>query len=170
MGREGVPVQCAAVRAGYGDYESLLDEPWLKSAVEESSLAKLRAKLDESYQVAVKDWSRTVVRQFSPMSFSFSAVGLDGKQVTNNTYAGKVLVMDLWATWCPPCRKGIPHYKRLHKEFGEQGVVVLGMSMDRPDDPAAATEAVIAAIWIFSCSPEQSKINSSGALMIIYSS
>lgn len=55
---------------------------------------------------------------------------LDGKSFQLADYAGKVVVLDLWATWCPPCRIEIPHLVELHKEFAAQGVEVIGLDVD----------------------------------------
>ena len=44
--------------------------------------------------------------------------------------AGKVVVVNFWATWCVPCIQEIPSFNKLHKEFGGQGVAVVGVSMD----------------------------------------
>jgi len=44
---------------------------------------------------------------------------------------GKVVLIDYWATWCGPCRKGIPHLKELQKKFSEDGLVVLGIHSAR---------------------------------------
>ena len=50
-------------------------------------------------------------------------------------YRGKVVIIDFWATWCPPCRKGIPDFVSLQKEFGDDKLVILGVNLDqgRPD-------------------------------------
>lgn len=49
---------------------------------------------------------------------------------------GKVVVLNLWATWCVPCLREIPDLLRLEKELGPRGVVLIGVSMDEPDDGA----------------------------------
>lgn len=64
---------------------------------------------------------------------------LDGKTFRLADYAGKVVVLDLWATWCGPCRVEVPHLIELSKEFGARGVEVIGLSTE---DPEEATEAV----------------------------
>ncbi len=46
------------------------------------------------------------------------------------TYKGKVVVVNFWATWCPPCRLEIPHLVRLRKEHDPKEVLVIGISMD----------------------------------------
>jgi thiol-disulfide isomerase/thioredoxin len=47
--------------------------------------------------------------------------------------AGKVMFLNFWATWCPPCRKEIPDIIELSKEFSEDELLVIGISMDRDD-------------------------------------
>ncbi|MGE0583035.1 MAG: TlpA family protein disulfide reductase [Steroidobacteraceae bacterium] len=49
---------------------------------------------------------------------------------------GKVVVLNLWATWCAPCLREIPDLVRLEKEFGPRGVALVGVSMDEPGDGA----------------------------------
>ena len=59
-----------------------------------------------------------------------------GKSVTLSDYKGKVILLDFWATWCPPCRKEIPGYIELYNNYKSRGFVVLGVSMDDADDLA----------------------------------
>jgi peroxiredoxin len=61
---------------------------------------------------------------------SFKVAGLGGKPVTLENYSGKVLVLNFWATWCPPCREEIPHFSRLYSQYKAKGVEFLGVSMD----------------------------------------
>lgn len=62
---------------------------------------------------------------------NFTLTSLDGKPVSLSDYAGKVVILDFWATWCPPCRNEIPHFNELAAEYGDKGLVVLGVSVDR---------------------------------------
>ncbi|HEU0253886.1 MAG TPA: TlpA disulfide reductase family protein [Pyrinomonadaceae bacterium] len=55
-------------------------------------------------------------------------------------YSGKVLLVNLWATWCGPCRMETPELVKLHKEFQSRGVEMIGLSTE---DPVASAESVI---------------------------
>ncbi|MBI5380535.1 MAG: TlpA family protein disulfide reductase [Opitutae bacterium] len=56
---------------------------------------------------------------------------VDGKPVSSEQFKGKVVVIDFWATWCPPCRVEIPGYIALQKKYGKDGLVIIGVSLDR---------------------------------------
>ena len=51
-------------------------------------------------------------------------------------FFGKVMVVNLWATWCGPCRLEIPELVKLHKEFHSRGVEIIGLSTENPDASA----------------------------------
>lgn len=56
-----------------------------------------------------------------------------GKPIRLSSYAGKVLVVNLWATWCGPCRSEIPELVKLDKEFRSQGLEIVGLSTEDPE-------------------------------------
>jgi len=58
----------------------------------------------------------------------FTLTDLDGKPWTLNELRGKVVVLNFWATWCPPCRKEMPDLQALYQQFKEQGLVILAIS------------------------------------------
>lgn len=59
-----------------------------------------------------------------------------GAPIRLSSYAGKVLVVNLWATWCGPCRSEIPELVKLHKEFRSQGLEIVGLSTENPESSA----------------------------------
>ena len=61
---------------------------------------------------------------------NFSLKTVDGKTVNLTDYKGKIVILDFWATWCPPCRRGIPDLINIQNEFNKN-VVVIGISLDR---------------------------------------
>ena len=61
----------------------------------------------------------------------FKIVTDSGKTLTRGDFGGKVLVLNFWATWCPPCIEEIPSLDALQRQYGPQGVVVLAISVDK---------------------------------------
>jgi len=61
---------------------------------------------------------------------------VSGAPIKLSSYAGKVLLVNLWATWCGPCRLETPELVKLHKEFHSQGLEVVGLSTEDADDSA----------------------------------
>lgn len=57
---------------------------------------------------------------------------LDGDTFKLADYKDKVVLLDLWATWCGPCRLEVPHLVELSKEYGSKGVEVLGLTLENP--------------------------------------
>ena len=59
-----------------------------------------------------------------------SIATLDGETVNLNSLRGKRVVLDFWATWCPPCRKEIPHFVRLRRETSFDELIIIGLSSE----------------------------------------
>lgn len=60
----------------------------------------------------------------------FARAALDGRSVQLSQYAGQVVLLDFWATWCGPCRAEIPNLKKVREEFAGRGFEVIGVSLD----------------------------------------
>jgi len=60
----------------------------------------------------------------------FTLEDLSGKKVRLSGLKGSVVLVEFWATWCPPCRTSIPGLERLHKEYGGKGLTILAISVD----------------------------------------
>ncbi len=62
---------------------------------------------------------------------SFTLQDLNSKQVSLSDFKGKVVILDFWATWCPPCVKEIPHFVELYEQYKDQEFTIVGISLDR---------------------------------------
>jgi thiol-disulfide isomerase/thioredoxin len=68
----------------------------------------------------------------------FSATDLQGHKVSSADLRGKVVLIDIWATWCGPCKKEMPGYERLADRYGVRGFAVIGLKatmMADTEDP-----------------------------------
>jgi len=61
---------------------------------------------------------------------AYNAELLDGSSFNVGNERGNVVLLNLWATWCGPCRFEIPELEKLHKEYAAQGFKVVGVSLD----------------------------------------
>jgi peroxiredoxin len=61
---------------------------------------------------------------------------VNGAPIKLADYSGKVLVVNLWATWCGPCRSEIPELVKLYREFRPQGLEIVGLSTENPEASA----------------------------------
>ncbi len=62
--------------------------------------------------------------------------GINGRSIKLSNYAGKVVLVNLWATWCGPCRMETPALVKLHKEYRSKGLAMVGLSTEHPEASA----------------------------------
>jgi thiol-disulfide isomerase/thioredoxin len=66
----------------------------------------------------------------------------DGRRVRLEDLRGQVVVLDFWATYCPPCREEIPHLVRLQRQYGPKGLKVIGLNVGGEEDQPKVPEFV----------------------------
>ena len=71
-----------------------------------------------------------------PANLDFTMPDLNGKDVQLSSFKGKVILLNFWATWCGPCKAEIPGFVELQDEYGKDGLVIVGYSVD-DDAPKA---------------------------------
>ncbi len=60
----------------------------------------------------------------------FTLPDVNGQPFTLSEQKGKVVFLDFWATWCPPCQMSVPELMKLHKEYAGKGVEIVSLSVD----------------------------------------
>jgi thiol-disulfide isomerase/thioredoxin len=61
----------------------------------------------------------------------FSLTTLEGETLVLSDLEGQVVLLDFWATWCPPCREEIPGFIALQEKYGDRGLIIVGVSVDK---------------------------------------
>jgi peroxiredoxin len=74
--------------------------------------------------------SKNVGTQKSMIAPDFTLYDTAGNEHKLSDYRDKVVIVDFWATWCPPCVVEIPHLVELYNKYNEKGLVILGLSLD----------------------------------------
>lgn len=73
----------------------------------------------------------------------FTLSDLNGSDVRLSDLRGKVVLIEFWATWCPPCRESIPAMNEIYKRYNEKGLVILGISVDKGQNVAEDIRAFV---------------------------
>jgi thiol-disulfide isomerase/thioredoxin len=72
-----------------------------------------------------------------PANLNFTMKDVNNLDVSLAQYAGKVVVLDFWATWCGPCKVEIPHFVEFQEKYGKAGLQIVGISVDDTADKLA---------------------------------
>jgi thiol-disulfide isomerase/thioredoxin len=130
-----------ALAAGYDDFSRIEKDPDLDPIRAnprfEQLLERVRAEiLEQAREEAGPQLSKGAL-----FPFSFKVKTLDGEVVELSKLKGKLVIVDYWGTWCPPCRREIPHFVKLKEEFGDK-LVIVGMTWENGASDARAIAKV----------------------------
>lgn len=99
--------------------------------------AALAAALD-SARTASKRWVAFESRKHSGVAPAWELPDSNGKVHKLADYRGKVVVLNFWGSWCPPCRQELPHFQKLHQAWAPRGVQFMAVNWERPAETPAA--------------------------------
>lgn len=127
-----------AIDAGWEEFDSL-EEPVWQGLLEKN--AELKSAMESGRQKALDRHLATIeqeMSEFKSFEFNFDLAGTQaGQQLKLADMKGKVVVVDLWGTWCPPCRAEIPHFVRLQERLGPKGLQIVGLAFENEEGEAA---------------------------------
>ena len=106
------------------DFKAMVKELTVKAAVE-----------------AKKEFAEMIASQKS-FKFDFDLKDLDGKKVKLADFKGKYLIVDIWGTWCPPCRAEIPHFIEVLDKYKSKGLEIIGINYEGGDDEKEAIDTI----------------------------
>jgi thiol-disulfide isomerase/thioredoxin len=96
-------------------------------------IAAKKEALDKENLARAKDEARKALADSKSFDFDFTLPNLEGEKVSLGDYSGKVRIVDLWGTWCPPCAMEIPHFVALQRKYSDRGLQVLGVNYERDE-------------------------------------
>jgi thiol-disulfide isomerase/thioredoxin len=107
----------------------------MKQTRDQEGLAELRTFLDKAgaapEAAAAKRFMDNPRRAREPFAPEFSVTTMEGEHLALEDLAGKVVLIDFWATWCTPCLAATPGLAKLQRKFKDEPFVILGISADR---------------------------------------
>lgn len=99
----------------------------------------------EQLKAAAADLVKKMEMLGKPVTLQFTAV--DGRAVDTSKLKGKVVLLDFWATWCPPCVGEVPNVKKAYDQFHSKGFEVVGISLDEDKDKLTQFVSSHAMAW-----------------------
>ena len=107
----------------------------IEKAVNESPDAKIGSKkVGEIAKSELENLNAVTLVSVGKPAPEVESITLEGKKVKLSDYKGKVVLLDIWATWCPPCRAMIPHERELVKKMAKKPFVLVSVSADDEKD------------------------------------
>lgn len=73
----------------------------------------------------------------------FTLSDINGNKTSLSALRGKVVMVDFWATWCPPCRESVPDLKAIYEKYKDRGFVLLGISVDKGNGISAEVSSFV---------------------------
>ena len=127
-----------AIEFGFKDLTQMDGDADLKSVRALASYADFKTKAVDTLRMQAEAARAQLIKEVDeifaksdPFDFDFELADTDGKPIAMSDFAGKVVIVDVWGTWCPPCRMEIPHFVALQKNFEEAGLVIVGLNSER---------------------------------------
>jgi thiol-disulfide isomerase/thioredoxin len=126
-----------------------ITDPALKDVYLRDVVATSRMKIEEYEKIApgikpfmISDASKTFLVEYEKVlhknvgqkGLDFTYKDINDKPVSFSDFKGKFVYIDLWATWCGPCKAEIPHMKKIEEDYHGQNIVFVSLSLDKPKD------------------------------------
>ena len=140
---EAVSALDEAVANGFSELSTIDEDPALAPVRESEGFAQRL----EGWRQAIKQRVLAEVRRDLEMGetfpFEFSGTDIHGNEQSLAALKGKVVIVDFWGTWCPPCRAEIPSFVRLQESYAERGFQMIGLNYERKDSDEENLKAVL---------------------------
>ena len=130
-----VATRRASPPRGVQTVEGITNELPSAPASSETPLSSVPASTPEEPVLPPTAPVGTSVGQSAP---DFTLDDLNGESVSLHQFRGHVVILDFWASWCPPCRSSMPTLEKFAAEYHDKGLVLIGVSLDRSASDASS--------------------------------
>ncbi len=131
-----------AASLGFEDFEALDQDKDLDSLRKQPGYAAFRKSLSDKADATIKARAQTELAAFKSFPFDFDLKTVGGKPLKLEDLKGQVAIVDLWGTWCPPCRKEIPHFKELYGKYKGKGLEIVGVNYEKDATPEESLKLI----------------------------
>ncbi|OIV43644.1 TlpA family protein disulfide reductase [Flavobacterium johnsoniae] len=126
-----------------------ITDPALKDVYLRDAIASSRMKIEEYEKIAplvkpylisdaskvfLLDYEKVLHKNVGQKGLEFTYKDINDKPVSFSDFKGKFVYIDLWATWCGPCKAEIPHMKKIEEDYHGKNIVFVSLSLDKPKD------------------------------------
>ena len=118
---------------GFDQFPGLAKDPFFAGIAENPQFTGLIDEMTEKLREQFRETAREEIAQSPEMEFDFELPDLENNPVKLADFAGKVVIVDFWGTWCPPCRMEIPHFIELKEKYKDD-LEIVGISYENGDE------------------------------------
>jgi thiol-disulfide isomerase/thioredoxin len=102
--------------------------------IPELQLARSSNRLNQETAAEAEKYIASPIRARTPFAPDFSFTTRESTRISNSALRGKVVLLDFWGTWCPPCRESVPVLKGINKKYAGKAFQLIGVSSDDDED------------------------------------
>ena len=127
-----------AVEFGWDDFDHTAQDSDLENLRESDGYQQYQDTLGKMASAKAAEWAVSELSSGSSFVFDVDLTSVNDSPVKLSDHKGKVVIVDFWGTWCPPCRAEVPSFIRLQKEYGEKGFQMIGLNYEGENSEADA--------------------------------
>ena len=120
-----------AIALGWNDLDHTGRDSDLESVRKLPDFIIKREKWEQMIAVKAAEAAAEELVNFKGFPFDFNLPDLDANPVKLADHKGKIVIVDIWGTWCPPCRAEIPSFVQLQSKYSDQGIQIIGLNYER---------------------------------------
>jgi thiol-disulfide isomerase/thioredoxin len=132
-----------AVEFGWENLDHMSQDPDLDSVHDTAEYKKFFAEARQARKVVLAAKVARQIEETTPFEFDFDVEDVTGKRISKAGFAGKVVIVDFWGTWCRPCLMELPHFIALYQKYHDRGLEIVGFNSEGDDENVEETKTLV---------------------------